>query len=526
MSDLQRAVTIFVVGAIVVIGGTYIALHQLDVLPLKPETVSEAQDTPAGTPASDTPASETPVPETPVSETPAQETAEGEADTPADGDAPAQTAEGTPAPGEAPELDIVRVDPQGGVVIAGRTAPGEQITILLDGEPVETLTADAAGEFAAVLSEPLGEGPHSLSVVTGSGGAAAGTGAKDIAIQIPGGGQTPLVVIQEDGQPPQVVQVPETPDQPAEEQVAEAPAAPEQAVPEQATSEQAAPEQATPEQAAAEPEVFIRAFDVSPADGDGINDLSLVGEAPAGSTVRVYVNGAYAGDARADAGGDWSLQVRQALPPGRHTVRADLLAGDGAQVMARAQVRFDRVALVAENQAAPDPVPQATPGDQPTSGDAPAQSAADGTSDGGGAKTPATVADSTQDGTGSTASEGTGSDGTVTAGGDSSVGGIAAGETEAGESGADDTATDDTNAGDTAAAPVVADAEQAAPAAAGTPATTIEVRRGDALWRIARKVYGRGIQYTLIFEANRSQIEDPDLIFPGQVFTVPVIENN
>ena len=51
--------------------------------------------------------------------------------------------------------------------------------------------------------------------------------------------------------------------------------------------------------------------------------------------------------------------------------------------------------------------------------------------------------------------------------------------------------------------------------------STVLVQPGNSLWRIARRNYGRGIQYTVIFEANRRQIADPDLIYPGQVFVVP-----
>lgn len=47
------------------------------------------------------------------------------------------------------------------------------------------------------------------------------------------------------------------------------------------------------------------------------------------------------------------------------------------------------------------------------------------------------------------------------------------------------------------------------------------IRRGDNLWTIARRVYGEGIRYTQIFEANADQIRDPDLIYPGQVFDLP-----
>jgi len=47
------------------------------------------------------------------------------------------------------------------------------------------------------------------------------------------------------------------------------------------------------------------------------------------------------------------------------------------------------------------------------------------------------------------------------------------------------------------------------------------IRRGDNLWTIARRVYGEGIRYTTIYEANTGQIRDPDQIYPGQVFALP-----
>lgn len=47
------------------------------------------------------------------------------------------------------------------------------------------------------------------------------------------------------------------------------------------------------------------------------------------------------------------------------------------------------------------------------------------------------------------------------------------------------------------------------------------IRRGDNLWRISRRMYGRGVRYTTIYLANEPQIVNPDLILPGQVFSVP-----
>lgn len=49
----------------------------------------------------------------------------------------------------------------------------------------------------------------------------------------------------------------------------------------------------------------------------------------------------------------------------------------------------------------------------------------------------------------------------------------------------------------------------------------VVVQPGNSLWRIARRLYGDGFQYTVIYEANRDQIRDPDLIYPGQVFDAP-----
>ncbi|MBB5517823.1 Ig-like domain-containing protein [Amphiplicatus metriothermophilus] len=52
----------------------------------------------------------------------------------------------------------------------------------------------------------------------------------------------------------------------------------------------------------------------------------------------------------------------------------------------------------------------------------------------------------------------------------------------------------------------------------------VVVQPGNSLWRIARRAYGRGAQYTIIYEANADQIRDPDLIYPGQIFDVPETE--
>lgn len=47
------------------------------------------------------------------------------------------------------------------------------------------------------------------------------------------------------------------------------------------------------------------------------------------------------------------------------------------------------------------------------------------------------------------------------------------------------------------------------------------VKRGDCLWNIAKRFYGNGAKYTIIYNANRSKIRNPNLIYPGQVLWIP-----
>ncbi|QEM82812.1 peptidoglycan-binding protein LysM [Halomonas binhaiensis] len=51
------------------------------------------------------------------------------------------------------------------------------------------------------------------------------------------------------------------------------------------------------------------------------------------------------------------------------------------------------------------------------------------------------------------------------------------------------------------------------------------VKKGDNLWKIAEENYGKenGAKYTVIFEANKPMLSDPDSIYPGQVLRIPAL---
>ena len=49
----------------------------------------------------------------------------------------------------------------------------------------------------------------------------------------------------------------------------------------------------------------------------------------------------------------------------------------------------------------------------------------------------------------------------------------------------------------------------------------VRIVKGDCLWTIAKQLYGSGFAYVTIYQANKKQIKDPNLIYPNQVFVLP-----
>ncbi len=68
------------------------------------------------------------------------------------------------------------------------------------------------------------------------------------------------------------------------------------------------------------------------------------------------------------------------------------------------------------------------------------------------------------------------------------------------------------------------DVESGSSSTAPPPQTTDQtytVVKGDSLSKIAKRFYGDAQQWRKIYEANKDQIKNPDLIYPGQTFKIP-----
>ncbi|MEQ8390992.1 MAG: Ig-like domain-containing protein [Thalassospira sp.] len=80
---------------------------------------------------------------------------------------------------------------------------------------------------------------------------------------------------------------------------------------------------------------------------------------------------------------------------------------------------------------------------------------------------------------------------------------------------------DQIDASDKVTARVEIPFERAKPEEILEPGSRYVVQPGNSLWRIARRTYGDGLKYWVIYNQNSKKIRDPDLIYPGQIFALP-----
>jgi outer membrane protein OmpA-like peptidoglycan-associated protein len=82
------------------------------------------------------------------------------------------------------KFDVVRIDPEGASVFAGRAPPNAQVTVLANGETVATAKADENGQWASVVEHPFAPGEYQLSLRTKPNGSPTETIGGSVAITI------------------------------------------------------------------------------------------------------------------------------------------------------------------------------------------------------------------------------------------------------------------------------------------------------------------------------------------------------
>ena len=367
-----------------------------------------------------------------------------------------------PKPEQIPAFDTVRVEKTGEAVIAGTAKPDAEVVVKLDGNEIGKTVANNDGAFVVIPDNPLPAGSGALTIESkGKGDIAPTASEQAVAVIVPAQAskQEALVAVVSPGAPTRVLQVPD----------------PEPAATEEQQVAVAQPETVAPEPPAA-PKSAVKAprlVSLDAVDYDEAGDIVFSGRGEPGHSARVYVDNGFLGEAAIDGDGRWQFSGTAAITAGVHTLRVDGVDAAG-KVMNRVEVPFFREDTRKVASATPQAGTEAEP-QQPAA--EPQQPAAE--------PQQAEAVD------------------------------------VAPEPAAEAPAEPEVAAADTQDAPVPTESETATEALDAVKDGRVVIQPGNNLWRISKVLYGTGTKFTVIYEANKNQIRDPDRIYPGQIFMTP-----
>ncbi|MHA3916321.1 hypothetical protein [Halovulum sp. GXIMD14793] len=208
-----------------------------------------------------------------------------------------------------PTFDLVRIDPAGGGLVAGRATPGTTVRVLVDGQEIGTAAVSAKGEFVAFVQTPAKDEGQLLSLA-----ALDATGAMM-------NSEEQILVL------PSAAQI--------ESDVGIAPAL-----------FRAKSDGVRPMQPAGLGKVDNVTLDVISYDEEG--QVFLSGRAPKEQDIRIYVDQKPIIDVRSQLDGSWETRL-PGVDEGRYVLRVDALNEDGT-VSSRVESPFQRVYPTAEQR--------------------------------------------------------------------------------------------------------------------------------------------------------------------------------
>ena len=497
----------------------------------------------------------------------------------------ASSAAGQAAAMTPPSFDVLRVEPDGSTVIAGRAAPHSKLEVTDGTAIVAKVDVGPSGDFAAILDKPLPPGDHQLvlKAIGKDGKATVSEETATVSVPADKNGKL-LAMVTKPGKASRLIATPDAAPppgasaaQPAAQAAAaspatnQAPASPALAAPSANTSVVALPAppagssnlassapsipvSATASSAAtsAAPELRITAVEI-----EG-NKIFVAGNTKAGTMLRGQADGRPIGTAQAGQDGSFVIEGAIDLAVGDHRIGVEVV-GAGGQALVRVEVPFnrpagDQVAAVAAPQAANNGMSAADSGafDKLRNETVRAFNLLRGLYDNGRVpsaeqmaaarsatsialkslseyRLPADAAASARVLAETTVQNAAAAVAALDAL-PKDVASVGAGLKRIGEMIA--RAVGPTIARELHGVQVTTAAPMTITDASGTrtiqqePLTQSErssviIRRGDTLWQISRRVYGQGVRYTTIYLANEAQIRNPDVIQPGQIFGVP-----
>lgn len=247
------------------------------------------------------------------------------------------------APG-APAFDVVRVEPTGETVVAGRASPGASVELVLNGIRQTRVVADPSGLFALV-PEPLPPGSHELVLqVTNADGAKIRSPQSVTVVVAANKKDPPLVTITAPGQPAVVLSRPDGATSTAGAKPAEGGKQPAE---EKRPAGTAQAEGAKPAAEPAPASKTRRAVQIVSVETEGAGRLLVSGSASPAAVVRLYLNDTFIAPASASTDGRVSFAIERGMQPGSYKVRLDDVDAVSGQVRSRAEVPFEMPQQVA-----------------------------------------------------------------------------------------------------------------------------------------------------------------------------------
>ncbi|HKW54082.1 MAG TPA: Ig-like domain-containing protein [Stellaceae bacterium] len=225
---------------------------------------------------------------------------------PAPGTPPqAETAPAPAAPSGAPSFDVVRVNPQGEAVIAGRASPGAEVRVLDGDREIGRVTADRNGEWVLVPKEPLPPGSHQLTLSARGKDGATSKSEGVVAMLVPERKAAPGAAPSDSV----AVLLPRTGE--GATRALQLPAG--------------------------------RKFSLDIIEYDAAGKVQMLGRAVPGARIEIYLDDRLSGRGSADAAGAWSVTLDRSVPQGHYRLRLEAL-GKSGQSLGRLALKFDRVA--------------------------------------------------------------------------------------------------------------------------------------------------------------------------------------